>query len=372
MKKSSPLLRATLSLLFLILFLFAIIQARNFLYPIVFGVLFAYLLYPLANWLEKHRFPRILAGISAIFVALIIISITFFLFYNQLTHVFEHFEHLRSQANKNIELLQQQIHTRFGLTDNSIEEFLKKRVNQFFDSQNGGFSRLFSATTGTVFRLLILPVYIFLFLFYRTKFAYFILKIVKKKSKPVTVKILRDISTVAARYMGGVSIVVLILCVLNSLGLVIIGLKYAILLGIISAFFNFIPYFGTLMGGSIPLLFALLTAAEPSHYAIRVIILFIIIQFIENNILTPNIVGNNVKINPFFVITGLVMGSMVWGIPGMLVIVPFLAVLRIIFSNIESLIPFAFLLGPRGTKKHSITLNKIRSFFIIRKKPDDR
>jgi predicted PurR-regulated permease PerM len=94
-----------------------------------------------------------------------------------------------------------------------------------------------------------------------------------------------------------------------------------------------------------------------------VLFLFIIIQFIENNLLTPNIVGGNVKINPFFVITGLVAASMVWGIPGMLLVVPFLASLRIIFSYNEALRPYAFLLGTEGTGKHSITLSKIKALW---------
>ncbi len=367
MRKSIPHIKTALSLLIIILFIYGIITAKKFLYPVAFGVLFAYLLYPIVNFLEKHRIPRILSILIAIILALSVMAVTFYLFYTELTRVFEHFDKLKEQANANIESFQNNLEATFGLRDNRIQEFLQKEVNQFFDS-GAGFNVLFSATAGTVFRLLILPVYVFLFLYYRTKFAYFILKIVKKENKPLALKILRDISTVAARYMGGVSIVVLILCFINSSGLVIIGVKYAILLGIISALFNFIPYFGTLMGGSVPLLFVLLTTDDPIHYAIRVFILFIIVQFIENNILTPNIVGGNVKINPFFVILGLIVGSMIWGIPGMLVIIPVLAVARIILNNIESLKPYAFLLGPRGTLQHSISIKNIRRFFHFRKK----
>ncbi|MFW6224358.1 MAG: AI-2E family transporter, partial [Bacteroidota bacterium] len=185
--------------------------------------------------------------------------------------------------------------------------------------------------------------------------------------KRETITILREISKVAARYMGGVLIVVLILCIINSLGLWIIGMKYAIPLGIISAIFNFIPYFGTILGGLVPFLFAILVENNPA-LAFRVILLFIIIQFTENNLLTPNIVGGNVKVNPFFIITGLVAASMIWGIPGMLLIVPFLAIIKIIFSHIDSMKPFAFLLGQEGTAKHSITLSKIKGLFKRKKK----
>lgn len=161
---------------------------------------------------------------------------------------------------------------------------------------------------------------------------------------------------------SGVFVVVLILCVINSLGLWIIGLKHAVALGIIAAVFNFIPYFGTILGGMVPFLFAFLFEGNPA-LAFKVVILFIIIQFFENNVLTPNIVGGNVKISPFFVITGLVAASMVWGIPGMLLVVTLLATMRIIFSYSDALRPYAFLLSNEGTGKHSITLSKIKALW---------
>lgn len=371
MKSLIPLSKVALYLLITILFLYGVIVAKQFLYPLAFGALAAYLLYPIVNFLEKHSFPRILAILSSIILALTVIGVTFFLFYQQLINMFADFDTLRQNANNNIELLQANLQNLLGLEDNSVEKFLKTQVNQFFAGESGGFQNLFSTTTGTIFKFILLPIYVFLFLYYRTKFAYFILKIVHKKRKPTAIKILRDISTVAARYMGGVSIVVFILCILNSTGLLIIGVEYAILLGIISAFFNFIPYFGTLMGGAVPMIFVLLATDKPLHYAIQVFILFVIIQFIENNILTPNIVGGNVKINPFFIIIGLVVGGMIWGIPGMLVIVPFLAILRIIFHHIDRLLPFAYLLGPGGTRKHSITMHKIKHVFSFRKKKEN-
>ena len=204
-------------------------------------------------------------------------------------------------------------------------------------------------------------------MYYRTKFAYFILKLTPKDKGMVTIRILRDISTIAASYMGGVTIVVLILVVLNSCGLLIIGVRYAIFFGMVSAFFNFIPYFGTLMGGSIPFLFVLLTTEDPLHYGLRVAILYVIVQFIENNILTPNIVGGHVKLNPFIIIIGLVLGATVWGIPGLLVTVPFLAILRVIFANLEPLTPFSYLLGPKGTRKHAITLARSKDSFYGKK-----
>lgn len=82
---------------------------------------------------------------------------------------------------------------------------------------------------------------------------------------------------------------------------------------------------------------------------------FVIIQFTENNILTPNITGGNVKINPFFVIVGLVIGAIIWGLAGMIVVVPILAMARIVMRNTEKLKPYAHLLDPRRCSRNSIT-----------------
>lgn len=365
---SSPSIRfIALFLLILILSIYAIVQAKEFLYPLAFATLFSYLLFPPTNFLEKKGFPRILAIITVLFAALLIVAIIFFLFYTQLLGLLDNFESLKTTASKNIELLQNHISRWFGIKDNGLEIFLKHQVDQFFGSEINGVGKVFTATTGTVFRVVLLPIYVFLLLYYRTKFAYFILKLVKQDSKLTTVKILRDISNVAARYMGGVTIVVLILATINSAGLAIIGVEFAILFGIVSALFNYIPYFGTLMGGAVPFLFVLLSTPNPGYYGIRVALLFMIVQFTENYILTPNIVGGNVSISPLVIIIGLVAGGMLWGIPGLLVIIPFLAILRIIFTNIPSLHPFAYLLSMRGTRKHSIQLGRILKKLHLRK-----
>jgi predicted PurR-regulated permease PerM len=367
MKANTLLLRVAMLLLIPILFIYGIIAAKEFLFPLFLALLFAYLLYPIVSFLDSKGLPRAIPILLSILLAFLVIGGIILLFYSQLNLMLEDYDAIKKQATQNIDAFENTIKETFGLQGNRIDGFLKERVDKFFSSEGSEINRLFSATTGTISKLFLLPVYVFLFLFFRTKFAYFILKVVDENKRSKAVKTLRDISTVAARYMGGVTIVVLILCIINSTGLLIIGVEYAVLLGITSAFFNFIPYFGTLMGGSVPLLFVLFSSDQPVTTGIQVLILFIIVQVTENNILTPLIVGGNVKINPFFVIVGLVAGAMVWGIAGMVVVIPMLAMARIIMNNTKRLQPYAYLLGPRRSSRTSIVkslkgiLNKKRS-----------
>lgn len=348
-------------LLSIILVFYVLITAKMFLYPLALAVLFAYLLYPLANFLEKKRFPRILAILICIILLLTVITFTVFFVYRKLGVFVGDFPTFRVKAISRIDEMEKTISSLFGITDLQLTGFLRSRVSGMFDLGSNVFNKAFTATTGTLFRLGILPVFIFMFLYYRTKFAWFIMKIVPRDKQLLTLNVLREASKVASRYMGGIFTVVFVLCIINSLGLYLAGIRYAITLGVIAAIFNFIPYFGTIIGYSVPFVFALLTgdSAEP---AVKVLLVFLIVQFTENNILTPNIVGNYVKINPFMIILGVIAGGMVWGIPGMFVVIPFLAILRIISEHVPALHPYVYLLGTGGTRRHALTGENIRKF----------
>jgi len=362
MNKKYPLsFRISFFFLSIILFLYAIITAKDFLFPIVLGLLFGYLLFPIAKFLEDRRIPRILANFISIITFLAIVGAALLLVYKQAGGLVDNFPLYRQKALANIDHLENFIENQFGLRDLRLVDFIRGRVKTLFESGNNAINVVFTYTTGTIFRIGILPVYIFLFLFYRTKLAIFILQLAPEDKKSLIINILRQYSHIVPRYMGGVSTVVLILMFLNSTGLFIVGLEHAILFGIISALFNFIPYFGTLMGGAVPFIFAVLTGETPL-LALNVLILFAIIQFTENNILTPNIVGNSLNLNPMVIIIGLIAGGMVWGIPGMFAIVPLLAMFNILAANIETLKPYSFLLGMRGARKHAITVQNIKRF----------
>jgi len=351
--------RTAFVLLVIFLFIYGLIALRNFLYPIAFGFVLAYLGYPLVSWFEKKGIPRILSIFIVILGTLSLIAGFIIAAYHIITPVAIDFSDLADKAIENLTEMSVIAGQYFGIETSNIGETISQQVGSAFKAGGEQLGNVFSATTNTIVAFGLLPVYIFLFLYYRTKFMYFLLNLAGRSRRGEMVFMLREIATVMVRYLGGVLIVVFILFFINSIGLLIIGVPFAIPLGVTAALFNFIPYFGTLLGGLVPLTFAFLVEGSPV-LAFKVVILFIVIQFIENNILTPNIVGGNVNINPFFIITGLVAASIIWGIPGMLLIVPFLASLRIIFKHIDFMNPYAFLLGEEGMEKHSIQMSKVK------------
>ena len=362
-KQQTPLiLRLAATLLFIILFFYGIIAAKDILVPLALGTLFAFLLYPIASFLETKGFPRIIANLIAIILGIVIVSGAIYLIYWQLSIFVDDFPELRRKALTNVRGLTHWIEARFGISSSRQQQGLRDFITDAFMRGGESFRNIFTATTATVAKIGLLPVFVFFMLYYRNKFKIFILKLTDESKHETTGKVIKEISQVTQRYMSGITTVVLILCFLNTFGLMIVGLKYALLLGILSALMNYIPYFGTIIGGAIPLLVALVTEDSP-RYAFGVILLFIIIQFIENNILTPNIVGGNVRINPFFVILSIIIGGLVWGLAGMFIVLPFIAMFKIVCENIEALHPYAFLMGTEGTEKHALTWNKTKAFF---------
>lgn len=360
-------IRITYFLIFLIAFTFVVIIAKSFLVTLVFGLLISSLIFPVCQWFCKLGVPK---GLS-IFITIIVMIAAFtgltIFFGSEISKLASDFPTLKEKALANINEVSQFIEDNFGVKNARQKQLITDQIDNLFTTSSEVLNNVLSATTGTLFKLFIMPVYVFFLLYYRERFNEFVRLIVPANEKKRADKMLTEISFVSQRYLGGAFIVVVILSVINSLGLWIIGLKYAILFGIVSAFFNFIPYFGTWIGAFFPFMFALLTGDSP-NLALWVLAFFALIQFIENNILTPNITGGYVRLNPFITILALVAGSMVWGVAGMLLAIPIIASLKIIFENFESTKPIAFLLERPESNALQKRIDAIKKFFGFKNK----
>jgi predicted PurR-regulated permease PerM len=337
-------------------------EFRNYLYPLMLGALFAYLLYPLENYFEKHKIPRIPAGILTILIGIIGVSGVAFIIYKQMGLFLKDIPQMQANASHNVNIIFNDITAATGIQATDLKLQVKAMAGNFLNFSVTNFKTTFNQTFQTVFTIGIMPVYVFFLLFYRNKFKEFVLMVVKKSQHTLAIKIIDDINQLAVYYMTGVLKVVSVLAVLNSVGFLIIGLKHALFLGILAALMNFIPYYGTIIGYAFPLFIAIFTMNSPS-YAFFVLLQFIIVQFTENNILTPNIVGAHVKINAFMIILAITLGGFIWGLPGMFIAVPVTAILRVVGENIPELAPIGYLLGDTGTEEHSITKAKVSRFF---------
>lgn len=359
------LLRLTIGLFFWALLLTVLVLARNFLYPIALAILFALLLLPVASRLERWGLPRIIANLISLVLGIGVIYGVMFFLYKQIAKLVQELPDIKESAMANVGSVLDRLGGLVGMDlTKDLEGSLAQAYESVFDVTGDTLGLVVNATSNTLLAVGLMPVYVFMFLYYRGKFARFILMLVPDPAQELGRTILTKVSQVAARYMSGMFTVVLILSVLNSAGFMIIGLKYAVLMGVIAAICNIIPYFGTIIGYAFPFVFAFLTGSS-ADLALAVLFQFFIIQFSENNIITPNILGGMLRINPFFIILGVLGGGMLWGLPGMFIVVPVLAMIKVVCDHIPELKPWGFLLGDKGTEKHSITAGKIKRFFAF-------
>lgn len=339
-----------------------LILAKNILIPLAVSVFFAYLIYPVVNKIEHWGVHRGLAIFLIILLALGLIGAVILLVSIRISNLDFDFSQMKAQVDTKIDSLIAILEQRLRLNSHTLDDYFSRISENVFKSWETKLGTFFSATTTTIFQVLILPVYTFFLLFYRTKTAHFIIRLVGRKDREKAVKIMREVSHVTTRYMGGLLIVILILAILNSIGLVIIGVPHALLFGIGAAVLNLIPYIGTFVGGLLPILYVFFTVQEPFQMMVQIFLLFWIVQLLENNLITPGIVGNNIKINPFAIIFSLLLGNLIWGVAGMLIVVPLLAILKIIMRNVDQLQPFAYLISDRGVENHKIRFGKWREW----------
>ena len=172
-----------------------------------------------------------------------------------------------------------------------------------------------------------------------------------------------NIQKVVESYISGLMIVIVIVAILNTLGLLIMGVPYAIFFGAFAAVLTIIPYIGILIGALLPALYILVQTGSLVN-AVIVVGIFAFVQFLEGNFITPNITGSKVSINPFAAILALIIGGEIWGAAGMILSIPIIAILKVVFDAYEPLKPIGFLLGDihHGTQSepgffHKLTIN---------------
>jgi len=210
----------------------------------------------------------------------------------------------------------------------------------------------FVSTTSFLTSVGMTLIYAFFLLFYRKNIKTFILYQFAKKTRPEINQTLTEIKETIQSYIGGIGIVVIVLSVLNSIGLSIIGIKYAIFWGILGGLLAIIPYIGTLIGGLLPFLFALSTA-EAYWQPIAVLVFYGFVQMLEGNLITPKIVGDKVDVNPLFAILAIVFFGTFWGVAGIVLALPIISILKIVLSNFEETESYAVLMSTEIGEKNA-------------------
>ncbi|GAA6767121.1 AI-2E family transporter [Flavobacterium johnsoniae] len=345
----------------LISFAYIFCIAKDILTPVLLAFLFAVLLLPIFTFLNtKLKLPRHLAAIICMAVFLsFIVGILVFISY-QVTYMANDFDTIKKNANSFIIEIHKFIRENFEISIGDQKKYLDSVTK---DSVKNGQAKLGSAIISISDVLLdstIIIIYTFLFLIYKEHFKLFLAKLISKENHSILKDILSQIKVSINNYIVSLIIEMIVVSVLTGLGLWIIGIKYFILLGLITGILNLIPYIGILVAGIITVLASLTGSAEISMI-LGILIVNIIVQFIDNNLLVPLIINTKVEINAFVSIMGIIVGGAAAGISGMFLAIPLLAILKIIFDRIESLEPWGYLMGNHIPRKFAWRVRRTKT-----------
>ncbi len=343
-------IRLGFSLICLISITYIFYLGKSVLVPVLMAFLFAVLLLPVVNFLNsKLRFPQGLAVfITVILFVFCIIVILAFISY-QISDIADDFDTIRKNINIFITDIQRYIRTSFNVSIWEQRKYIEDVTQDSVKKGKESMATTLISVSDTITNIILVPIYTFLILLYRTHFILFFAKLFRKEHHPKLQEILTQIKGSVQSYIVGLIIEMIFVSVLTSAGLYFIGVKYAILLGIITGILNLIPYVGILVAGVLTILSSL-TGAPDLSIILGVIGVNIVVQVIDNNILVPLIINTKVQINAFVSIVGIIIGGGIAGVAGMFLAIPILAILKIIFDRIESLEPWGYLMGDNMPK----------------------
>ncbi|RYD80285.1 MAG: AI-2E family transporter [Sphingobacteriales bacterium] len=327
----------------LVAFFYVLFIGQAIIVPLVFSTIFAILLNPVVNFLVRHKFNRVLAIMLVLLLALVLIFALLFFLGSQATLFSDAIPQMKQKFAALFHDIFGWITKTFNIPQTKINEFINSTKSKGLANGGSVIGQTLGTIGGVFVLIFLLPVYIFMILFYKPLLLEFISQLFRRNNQDVVAEVLQETKSLIQNYLIGLLLEMVIVAALNATGLLIIGLDYAILIGIIGAMLNVIPYIGGLIAIAIPMLLALATKTPLD--ALWVLLIYIAVQFIDNNFIVPKIVASKVKINALVSIVVVLIGGALWGVAGMFLSIPLTAIIKVIFDRVEPLKPFGFLLG---------------------------
>jgi predicted PurR-regulated permease PerM len=328
--------------------------------PLLMAGFMSLLLLPVFRWLRKHRMPEIVAIVICIALLFFLVAGVALFLSMQVAGFLSDIDAIQKNLTVHWNNLSEWISHKTHLTLKQQMNLIQKQGTTLGENVTGYFTNAFSSLTNIFVFLGLLPIYIFLILYYRNLLLRFIYLWFEESEHPKVEEAVRETEVIVKYYLLGLLIQITYLTVLLGGILLLFGIQHAILIGITFAILNLIPYVGALVGNVIGVLLTLTTSQE--IWQIWVVLGTIaFVQFLDNNILMPRIVGSKVKVNALVSIVGIVLGGALAGVMGMILSIPVMAVLKIVFDKSSNLKQWGLLLGdyrpelsPAGNRMYRI------------------
>lgn len=341
-----------------------LIYAKSLLMPLVAGGFLAMLLVPAVNKLDSFKIPRVLSIFIILLISIIVfVAIGWFLG-GQISSFSQDLSGVESQFKTFVNDISFFLEENLGMKDALSFRSINDKFFLFLKENATKISSAAFSTLGSLGLLILVPVYIFMFLLYRDHFTVFAVRLFNNHPQNRVIEVVTDLRSVIQKYITGMVKVMAILAIMNVIALSALGIKHALFFGIFAAMMNVVPYVGPMIGSILPILFALLTK-DSLFYPLAVFLAFTVIQSIEGNYLTPKIVGSNVNINPIVSLVALLIGSLLWGVVGMILFIPMAAIIKKLLELTPNTEVYGFLMGEEvpsiAKPKRKIRLPKIFS-----------
>ena len=347
--------------------LFAImVLAKTILIPLSVALLISFILFPLAKKFETWKINKEFAAFLSIFsVILIIVGVVYF-FSTQIISLSKEFTDFKDKIVNAFADVTVYINNNVSFVENLERNELLNRMKEWLTDSTGFLiSQTVNSTATFIAGLFATIVFIFLFLIYRDGLTHAFLAFSPEDKRNRVFNMFKSVQQVGQKYLFGMLFLTLVIGLANSIGLLIIGIDNPFLFGFLGAALAIIPYIGAVMGAVIPVIYAFVSY-DSLWMAVAVALLFWFVQLVADNFLTPKIVGGSLKINALTAILSLFVGAAVWGLAGMILFLPFVAMLRVICEEYEELKPIALIMGEQnkdesdGTGKISVWWEKIK------------
>ncbi|MBK8245676.1 MAG: AI-2E family transporter [Saprospiraceae bacterium] len=327
-------------LLVLFLLIGGLYISKAFLIPLFIAGVVATLFLPFCKWMESKKLYRGFATSICLLVILLFIGGLFFLVGWQVSALASDFVLIKQRALETSANIQDYIFNHFGIT-------LEKQ-SQLLETQQANAGDIIPIMAGSMasgfINFFLTLVYIFGLLYYRAHVKKFLLMLAQPSHRDEVEKVIYRVANVSQQYLFGLSKMIVCLWIMYSIGFSILGVKNAFFFAILCGLLEIVPFIGNITGTTITVLVSAVQGAS-LPIILGIIITYGIVQFIQGWVLEPLIVGSQVKINPLFTIIALVVGELIWGIAGIFLAIPLIAMFKIVCDHVDTLKPYGFLIG---------------------------
>jgi len=338
----------------------AVYLGQDILVPLAMAVLLAVLLRPVEGWLTRHGVPKVLSISIVVTAAVLLLAGITILLSMQLSDFSDEWPKLKRNINDSYRDIRRWIRREYSVSYRQQDQYIKKAQTETLENFQS--AETLGIVTGPLGTLILIPIYVFLFLYYRAMLLHFMVVLFAEKYKAQVMEIVSEIKIIIQSYMVGLLLETGAVAILNSVGLLILNVQYAILLGVMAAILNLVPYIGGLVATALAVMVTFIN--HPDGYTLAGVVgVFLAVQFIDNNLLVPLVVGSKVRINALVSIVGVLIGGALAGISGMFLSIPAIAMMKVVFDRIDGLKPWGILLGDQTPEQANNNL-----FRLVKKK----